>query len=169
MNDVIKIYSAVNVKSFVTFFWTIIGLAISVIASIFAYALIKNGYWKISFFTLPFILLAPYVIFFSVKSKIILTKDSIIRKVPFSSKEIKYSEIKTLKIYDTIGNGYGSVSYLESEKPNSKSLFTLKTIFVSDLENSDPNKSIKGKQFTFHETNDIYSFLEDKISCKQVD
>lgn len=169
MNDVIKIYSAVNVKSFVTFFWTIIGLAISVIASIFAFALIKDGYWKISFFTLPFILLSPYVIFFSVKSKIILTKDSIIRKVPFSRKEIKYSEIKTLKIYDTIGNGYGSVSYLESEKPNSKSLFTLKTIFVSDLENSDPNKSIKGKQFTFHETNDIYSFLEDKISCKQVD
>jgi hypothetical protein len=169
MDSVEKIYPAVKAKSFVTFFWTIIGLAISVTASIFAYALIKDGYWKISFFTLPFILLSPYVIFFSVKSKIILTKDSIIRKVPFSRKEIKYSEIKTLKIYYTIGNGYGSVSYLESEKPNSKSLFTLKTIFVSDLENSDPNKSIKGKQFTFHETNDIYSFLEDKISCKQVD
>ena len=168
MNDVIKIYSAVNVKSFVTFFWTIIGLAISVIASIFAYALIKDGYWKISFFTLPFILLSPYVIFFSVKSKIILTKDSIIRKVPFSRKEIKYSEIKTLKIYDTIGNGYGSVSYLESEKPNSKSLFTLKTIFVSDIENTHPNKFTKGKQFTFHDTNDIYLFLEEKISSNQV-
>ncbi|MCK6607898.1 MAG: hypothetical protein L6Q46_06275 [Flavobacterium sp.] len=169
MNDVIKIYSAVNVRSFVTFFWTIIALTISVIASIFAYALIKDGYWKISFFTLPFILLTPYVIFFSVKSKIILTKDSIIRKVPFSSKEIKYSEIKTLKIYDTIGNGYGSVSYLESEKPNSKSLFTLKTIFVSDIENSHPNKFTKGKQFTFHDTNDIYLFLEEKISSNQVD
>ena len=168
MNDVIKIYSAVNVRSFVTFFWTIIALTISVIASIFAYALIKDGYWKISFFTLPFILLTPYVIFFSVKSKIILTKDSIIRKVPFSSKEIKYSEIKTLKIYDTIGNGYGSVSYLESEKPNSKSLFTLKTIFVSDIENSHPNKFTKGKQFTFHDTNDIYLFLEEKISSNQV-
>lgn len=169
MNDVIKIYSAVNVRSFVTFFWTIIALTISVIASIFAYALIKDGYWKISFFTLPFILLTPYVIFFSVKSKIILTKDSIIRKVPFSSKEIKYSEIKTLKIYDTIGNGYGSVSYLESEKPNSKSLFTLKTIFVSDIENSHPNKFTKGKQFTFHDTNDIYLILEEKISSNQVD
>ena len=169
MNDVIKIYSAVNVRSFVTFFWTIIALTISVIASIFAYALIKDGYWKISFFTLPFILLTPYVIFFSVKSKIILTKDSIIRKVPFSSKEIKYSEIKTLKIYDTIGNGYGSVSYLESEKPNSKSLFTLKTIFVSDIENTHPNKFTKGKQFTFHDTNDIYLFLEEKISSNQVD
>ena len=169
MNDVIKIYSAVNVRSFVTFFWTIIALTISVIASIFAYALIKDGYWKISFFTLPFILLTPYVIFFSVKSKIILTKDSIIRKVPFSSKEIKYSEIKTLKIYDTIGNGYGSVSYLETEKPNSKSLFTLKTIFVSDIENSHPNKFTKGKQFTFHDTNDIYLFLEEKISSNQVD
>jgi hypothetical protein len=169
MNDVIKIYSAVNVRSFVTFFWTIIALTISVIASIFAYALIKDGYWKISFFTLPFILLTPYVIFFSVKSKIILTKDSIIRKFPFSSKEIKYSEIKTLKIYDTIGNGYGSVSYLESEKPNSKSLFTLKTIFVSDIENSHPNKFTKGKQFTFHDTNDIYLFLEKKICSNQVD
>ena len=64
MNNVIKIYSAVNVKSFVTLFWTIIGLAVSVIASIFAYTLIKDGYWKISFFTLPFILLSPYIIFF---------------------------------------------------------------------------------------------------------
>ena len=164
-----KIYPAVKAKSFVTFFWFIVGLTISVIASIFAYVLIRDGYWKISFFTLPFILLTPYVIFFSLKSKIILTNDSIIRKVPFSRKELKYSEIKTFRIYDTIGNGYGSVSYFESEKSNSKSLFTLKTIFVSDLENSDPNKSIKGKQFTFHETNDIYSFLEDKISCKQVD
>ncbi|WP_374400402.1 hypothetical protein [Flavobacterium sp.] len=168
MDNVEKIYPAVNVKSFVSFFWFILGLAISVIASIFGYVLIRDGYWKISFFTLPFILLAPYVIFFSVKSKIILTKDSIIRKVPFSSKEIKYSEIKTLKIYDTIGNGYGSVSYLESEKPNSKSLFTLKTIFVSDIENTHPNKFTKGKQFTFHDTNDIYLFLEEKISSNQV-
>ena len=168
MDNVEKIYPAVNVKSFVSFFWFILGLAISVIASIFGYVLIRDGYWKISFFTLPFILLAPYVIFFSLKSKIILTKDSIIRKVPFSSKEIKYSEIKTLKIYDTIGNGYGSVSYLESEKPNSKSLFTLKTIFVSDIENTHPNKFTKGKQFTFHYTNDIYLFLEEKISSNQV-
>ncbi len=167
MNEVIKTYSAVNVKSFITIFWIIIALTISVIASIFANALIRDGYWKISFFTLPFILLAPYIIFFSVKSKIILTKDSIIRKVPFSIKEIKYSEIKTLKIYDTIGNGYGSVSYLESEKTNSKSLFTLKTIFVSDLENSHPNKFTKSKQFTFHKTNDVYFFLEGKISNKQ--
>lgn len=169
MNNVIKIYSAVNVKSFVTLFWTIIGLAISVIASIFAYALIKDGYWKISFFTLPFILLSPYIIFFSIKSKIILTNDSIIRKVPFSRKELKYSEIKTFRIYDTIGNGYGSVSYFETKKPNSKNLFTLKTIFVSEVENSNPNKFTKGKQFTFHATNDIYSFIEEKISNKQVD
>lgn len=169
MDNVIKIYSAVNVKSFVTLFWTIIGLAISVIASIFAYALIKDGYWKISFFTLPFILLSPYIIFFSIKSKIILTNDSIIRKVPFSRKELKYSEIKTFRIYDTIGNGYGSVSYFETKKPNSKNLFTLKTIFVSEVENSNPNKFTKGKQFTFHATNDIYSFIEEKISNKQVD
>ncbi|TDR26150.1 hypothetical protein IP97_01874 [Flavobacterium cheniae] len=169
MDNVEKIYPAVNVKSFVSFFWFILVLAISVIASIFGYVLIRDGYWKISFFTLPFILLTPYIIFFSLKSKIILTKDSIIRKVPFSRKEIKYYEIKTLKIYDTIGNGYGSVSYLESKKPNSKSLFTLKTIFVSDIENSHPNKFTKGKQFTFHATNDIYSFIEEKISNKQVD
>lgn len=168
MNNVIKIYSAVNVKSFVTLFWTIIGLAVSVIASIFAYTLIKDGYWKISFFTLPFILLSPYIIFFIIKSKIILTNDSIIRKVPFSRKELKYSEIKTFRIYDTIGNGYGSVSYFETKKPNSKSLFTLKTIFVSDIENSHPNKFTKGKQFTFHDTNDIYLFLEEKISSNQV-
>ena len=168
MNNVIKIYSAVNVKSFVTLFWTIIGLAVSVIASIFAYTLIKDGYWKISFFTLPFILLSPYIIFFIIKSKIILTNDSIIRKVPFSRKELKYSEIKTFRIYDTIGNGYGSVSYFKTKKPNSKSLFTLKTIFVSDIENSHPNKFTKGKQFTFHDTNDIYSFLEEKISSNQV-
>ena len=168
MNNVIKIYSAVNVKSFVTLFWTIIGLAVSVIASIFAYTLIKDGYWKISFFTLPFILLSPYIIFFIIKSKIILTNDSIIRKVPFSRKELKYSEIKTFRIYDTIGNGYGSVSYFETKKPNSKSLFTLKTIVVSDIENSHPNKFTKGKQFTFHDTNDIYLFLGEKISSNQV-
>ena len=81
---------------------------------------------------------------------------------------MKYSEIKTFRIYDTIGNGYGSVSYFETKRPNSKSLFTLKTIFVSDIENSHPNKFTKGKQFTFHDTNDIYSFLEEKISSNQV-
>ena len=164
-----KIYPVVNVKSFVSIFWFIILLAISIIASIFAYALIKDGYWKISLFALPFILLTPYVIYFSIKSKIIITNDSIIRKVPFSRKEIKYSEIKTLKIYDTIGNGYGSVSYFESEKPNSKSHFTLKSIFVSEVENSHPNKLTKGNQFTFHDTKDIYLFLEEKISSNQVD
>lgn len=169
MDNVEKIYPVVNLKSFVSIFWFILGLAISVIASIFAYALIKDGYWKISFFALPFILLTPYVIFFSIKSKIILTNDSIIIKVPFSRKELKYYEIKTFRIYDTIGNGYGSVSYFESEKPNSKSHFTLKTIFVSEVENSHPNKLTKGKQFTFHATNDIYLFLEEKISSNQVD
>ena len=169
MDNVEKIYPAVNAKSFVTFFWFILGLAISVVASIFAYVLIRDGYWKLSFFALPFILLTPYVIFFSIKSKIILTSDSIIRKVPFSRKELKYSEIKTFRIYDTIGNGYGSVSYFETKKPNSKNLFTLKTIFVSDVENSHPNKFTKGKQFTFHDTNDIYLFLEEKISSNQVD
>lgn len=169
MDNVEKIYPAVKAKSFVTFFWFIVGLTISVIASIFAYVLIRDGYWKISFFALPFILLTPYIIFFSIKSKIILTNDSIIRKVPFSRKELKYSEIKTFRIYITIGNGYGSVSYFETKNPNLKNLFTLKTIFVSDVENSHPNKFTKGKQFTFHATNDIYSFIEEKISNKEVD
>ena len=31
---------------------------------------------------------------------------------------------------------------------------------VSDIENTHPNKFTKGKQFTFHDTNDIYLFLE---------
>ena len=150
----------------ITYFWFLIAFGITSFAIWFAFVLIKDGEWKIALFTLPFVALFPIIFIHCLISRIILTKDSIIRKNIFGKKELKYNEIRTFKKYDAIGNGKGNVAFLEIEAKelDSKDFFSLKMIYVSASENSHPNKVSKNRRFTFHETRDVYLMLKGKIN-----
>ena len=144
----------------------LITLGISSLAISFAFVLIRDGEWKIALFTLPFVALFPIILIHCLISRIILTKNSIIRKNLFGKKELNYNEIRTFKKYDTIRSGKGNIYFFETEEKelDSKDFFSLKMIYVSTSENSHPNKIAKNRGLTFHETSDIYLILKGKIN-----
>lgn len=140
---------------------------ISGVSTWFAYILIKDGFLFYSLITLPFILLFPIGFLHLMKSRILLTSDSVIRETIFGKKVFKYKDIKTMKRLDTIGSGYGITTFIETEETQSNSLdiFSVKQIYISDIENSHPNKFGKGKKLLVNETGDLYERLKERITA----
>jgi hypothetical protein len=163
-------YSAVNQKSAYIYFWLLIMLGISGFATWFGYILIKDGLIIYSLITLPFVLLFPLVSLHFLNSKIVLTTDSVIRKTLFGSKQFKYKDIKTLKRFDTMGGGYGMTSFIETEEEqsNSKDILSIKQIYLSEKEDSSPNKFGRDKRLLFNETGDIYERIKEKITAVNI-
>ena len=94
-----KTYYAVNLKAPYIYFWLLISFSISVFALWFSFVLFRDSEWLFALIPIPFTALFPFVLQHSLKSRIILTNDSVIKKTLFSTQELKYNEIKEFKRY----------------------------------------------------------------------
>ena len=162
MSNIIKTYSTINLKSPTVYFWFLIMFCISIIGAISTYVLIRDGYWKVSLISFLFILPFPYILFYTVKAKIILTEDSIIKKNIFKTTEIKFSEVKTFNIFESARMGHVLIN--ESDLKN---WWTLAMIFISTEKKSNPNKFSRKKSINFHVTDDVYQRLKEKINITE--
>ncbi len=128
-------YNKVNIRS--------LGMLINVILTI---ALTVILYWvslhtKIAFFLifcLPWTIFVCLALLYSLTSKVILTQNEIIVKTPFTTRTLKYSEIKTIGTITT-SRGYPVKSIYLSKKPN-------------DMVHMD-----------FHYNQELYDILEKQI------
>jgi hypothetical protein len=150
-------YKAVNMKTPIMIFWLIIALGISTF--MFWLFIISDRIW-FSIITFIASLYFPFLIYYSITSKIILTTDAIVKKTIFGTRELKYRDIKSVGIY----NQMGSIAYIVNENDlHIKEYFAQKFGFVSKKTGHSPNSIRQKGSIKFHIVDDLFEKLKIEI------
>ena len=107
----------------------------------------------------------PFIIYYSITSKIVLTSDSIIKKTIFGVIELKYIDIKSFGAYKQIGKVGLPINENELNIPDH---FAQKFVFVSKHVNYSPNSFKQTESIKFHIIGDIYENLKERIDKSQL-
>jgi hypothetical protein len=150
-------YRAVDLKSPTIIFWLIIIFCISIF--MFWLFTISNNLW-LSIFTILASLLFPFVVYYSITAKIILTSNSIVKKTFIGRTELKYDEIKSFGAYNQIGKV--ALVITESEQ-NKSEFFAQKFGYVSIDPNYNPNSFKQKGSIRFHLIDNIYENLKERL------
>jgi len=113
------------------------------------------------------VILILFGLYLGVKSKIVLTGKEIIKKTPFKTKRIAYSDIGKLGLYVASGSSTTDLTGLKEQDQRKWGFLEQKFIYVTSKQSYETNIFRKRpKDFIdFHYRKEIYDFIKRKINA----
>lgn len=119
------------------------------------------------FMSILLLTLILFGLYIGVKSKIIVTDKEIIKKTPFNTKRIAFSEIGKLGIYVASGSSTTDLTRLEEQDQIKWGFLEQKFIYVTKKQNHETNLFKKNPKdmIDFHYRKKLYEFIKVKINA----
>ncbi len=150
-------YPAVNYRlPLMVFFFVMFG-GVSAFM-IWLIGVIDNTPLKVLFLVIS--LFFPFLIIYSISTKVILTKERLIKKSIIGSKSLSYNEIKSFGRYRQTGK---SIYVNDSEKDSS----TIRFIYVANRNDYHPTSFNQNGCIRFHYNKDLYKKIKEKINASR--
>ena len=146
-------YLAVNLKSPVSIFWIILSLLISAFG---IFMIIIVPIIIIKFLFGLFALLFPFLLIYSITTKIVLKNNLIEKQSLFGSKIIKIDSVRSFGLYAQSGRVGIKINRDDIQK---KRWMSQIFIYLSDNKDYNPNKLNQKNSLRFHYRKDLYEDL----------
>ncbi len=139
-------------------------LACSILASLtimFIWLTLKTGVFFL-FFLIPWLIFLSIIIIYILNSKVLITAEEVIIKSPFSSKRLKFDEIKTIGVY--VRDKYSS--YILKPENYNDDYAMAKFIYLSAKEHFNPFVLFRPNDLLeFHYNSEAYSLIISKVKA----
>ena len=156
-NSVITI-NAVNLKNPTIIFWIILSFAISA----FAFWLFIISFFSIiTGVALIGVLFFPLVLIYSLRSKVIITDNAIIKKTPFKQLKINFKDIKSFGLYEQIPDSRTSI-IIQPDEIDKSSFLSQNFMFLSKRKDYSPHSFKQSGVIRFHPTKEVYQHILNK-------
>lgn len=154
-------FPAVNLKHPMIIFWLLIFIAFSTFMIWLAF--ITPNIWLTCLFSI-LSLLTPFMIYYSLTTKVIVENNQIAKISPFGTKALLLNDIKSFGVYKQEGNFARVINRNEFDK---KDWFGLKFIFITNRKEYNPMSFRQKKSIRFHYFKELYEIIENKIKASK--
>jgi len=142
-----------------TIFWFLIFIAISTFMIWLAF-IISNIWLTCLFSCLS--LFTPFLVYYSLTTKIIVDNFQVIKKSPFGVKSLKFSDIKSFGVYKQEGK---FARLIIREEYDENDWFGINFIFIANRKDYSPISFRQKGSIRFHYFKELYIDIENKIKA----
>jgi hypothetical protein len=152
-------YSAVNLRHPMIMFWFLIFISFSTFMILLAFR-VQNIWLTCLFIFLS--LLTPFMLYYSLTSKILIDNSQLIKKSILGVKSIEFSAIKSFGVYKQEGKFARVITRDEYDKND---WFGINFIFVADREEYSPLSFRQKGSIRFHYFKELYNDIQKGIKA----
>lgn len=154
-------YSAVNLQHPMMIFWFLVFIAFSIFMIWLAF--IIPNIWLTYLFSI-FSFLTPFMLYYSLTTKVIVENNQIVKKSPFGTKAMLFNDIKSFGVYKQEGKFTRVINRDEFDK---KDWFGLNFIFIANRKGYSPMSFRQKGSIRFHYFKELYKIIENEIKASK--
>lgn len=154
-------YPAVNLRNPMMIFWFLVFITFS--SFMIWLAFVITNVWLTCLFSI-FSLLTPFMIYYSLKTKVIIENNQIVKKSPFRTKTMSFNNIKSFGVYKQEGKFARVINRDEFDK---KDWFGQNFIFIANRKGYSPMSFRQKGSIRFHYFKELYRIIENEIKASK--
>ena len=154
-------YPAVNLQHPMMIFWFLVFIIFSTFMIWLAFVI--PNFWLTCLFSI-FSLLTPFMLYYSLTTKVIIENNQVIKKSLFGIKALFFTDIKSFGVYKQEGKFARVINRDEFDK---KDWFGQKFIFIANRKDYSPMSFRQKGSIRFHYFKELYAIIENEIKASK--